>query len=556
MTTWTVPAVEPDESTRWPSLGPLVVRFIEERLVFGPGDLRGEPAVVDAEKQSLIYRMYEVFPPGAKDINHKLIEGRRRFRRCAVSLQKGSAKTELAAWIAAVELHPEGPVRCAGFDARGRPVPAAVVDPYIPLVAYTEQQTEDLAYAALKAILELSPVARDFDIGLERISRKGGDGKAVALAGSPDARDGARTTFAHKDETHRWNLPRLLRAHTTMLANLPKRLLADPWELETTTAYSPGEGSVAEHTAEYARQVQSGQIRDSRLFYFHRQAGDGYDISDAAQLRAAIVEAAGPTAPWRDIDGIADQWQDPQADFPYLERVYLNRPVAASAQAFDVAAFKAGADPSRVVEPRRTITLGFDGSLYEDSTALIGTEVESGFQWVVGLWEKPQASRDDWQVPIAEVHAVVGEAFARWDVWRLFGDPSKWETTMAIWAGLYGEKRISKQPTIEIRRMASSLKAYAGAIRAGEVPNDGDPRFTAHLGNAVKAPLNFRDGDGAPLWLIRKERPGSPLKIDAAMAGCLSWQARLDAVASGALNAPPAGVAVYIPGAGTWGGER
>jgi hypothetical protein len=71
--------------------------------VFGPGDLRGQPAKLDDEKRGLIYRMYEVFPKGHAQA------GRRRFKRVAVSLRKGSAKTELAAWIAICELHPGRP---------------------------------------------------------------------------------------------------------------------------------------------------------------------------------------------------------------------------------------------------------------------------------------------------------------------------------------------------------------------------------------------------------------------------------------------------------------
>ncbi len=106
MTTMQVPGVETD---KWPSLGFQVCNFIEERLVFGPGDLRGQPAVLDNEKRSLIWRMYEIYPE-----NHPKA-GRRRFKRVAVSLRKGTAKTEFAAWIAACELHPEGPVRCDGY---------------------------------------------------------------------------------------------------------------------------------------------------------------------------------------------------------------------------------------------------------------------------------------------------------------------------------------------------------------------------------------------------------------------------------------------------------
>ena len=535
MTLVSVPAL--DEQP-YPTLGPQVVRWIERNLVFGPGDLRGLTARVDDEKRGLIYRCYELHPQGARDPKGKEIGGRRRFRRVALSLQKGSAKTELAAWLAAAELHPESPVRFDYFDGHGRPVGRPVVDPYIPMIAYTEEQADDLAYAALKAILELSRVASDFDIGLERIMRRQGSGKAVALAGSPDARDGARTTFQHFDETHRFTLDRLRRAHTTMLANLPKRLLADPWALETTTAYVPGQDSVAEHTAAYARAVAEGEIRDPRLFYFHRQAGDGYDLDDPAQLRAAVVEAAGPTAGWRDIEGICEQWQSPKADREYLERVYLNRPIATAAQAFNATAWRLGTRGDHLPAAKGKITLGFDGSLSEDATALVATELATGYQWAVGIWEKPLLV-EGWTVPKGEVDVAVRATFEQFDVVRMYADPSKWEGELAAWAGAFGAKRVTAWSTTLYRKMATALKAYALAIDAGEVTHSDDPVFARHIGSAQRHLLLFRDDDDSPLWLITKDRPGSANKIDAAMAGCLSWRAHLDAIASGELAPAP-----------------
>jgi len=49
----------------------------------------------------------------------------------------------------------------------------------------------------------------------------------------------------------------------------------------------------------------------------------------------------------------------------------------------------------------------------------------------------------------------------------------------------------------------------------------------------VRRILKMRDEDGRPLWTIYKERPDSPLKIDAAMAAILSWEARGDALTAG-----------------------
>ena len=61
------------------------------------------------------------------------------------------------------------------------------------------------------------------------------------------------------------------------------------------------------------------------------------------------------------------------------------------------------------------------------------------------------------------------------------------------------------------------------------------PGWPAHVGNARRNDLaRLKDENGRPLWTIRKEYPMSPNKIDAAMAGCLSWQARLDALTAGA----------------------
>jgi len=523
MTTLVVP--EFDEQP-WPTLGPQVCAFIEAFLVFGPGDLRGEPARIDDEKRGLIYRMYEVYPQG------HVLEGRRRFKRCALSLRKGTAKTELAAWLAAVELHPDGPVRCDGFDVNGQPVGVGVVDPYIPMVAYTEEQSDELAYGALRVILGYSALADDFDIGIERIMRIGGDGKAVSLSTSPSARDGARTTLNVFDETHRFTSPRLRAAHRTMLANVPKRMMADAWSFEITTAPAPGEGAVAEDTMDYARQVADGKIEDSRLFFFHRQAADEHDLTTTEGIRAAVIEASGPAASWSDIDGIVDQWNDPTADRTYLERVWLNRLVRASDHAFDVTRWNELADPDYVVADGATITMGFDGARWRDSTALVGTEVLTGFQWLIEMWEHPY-NVEDWEVPDEEVDAAVMEAFDRWNVWRLYADPPYWETRVAEWSGRYGDQHVVEWWTNRVKAMAYAIESFNNAIMSGDLTHDGDQRLTSHIGNAYRRTVPIKDERGLPLWTIYKERHDSPHKIDGAMAAILSWDARCDGITAG-----------------------
>jgi len=515
----------PDDKGKWyPSLGSRVCDFIEENLVFGPGDLRGEKARLDADKRALIWRMYEVYPQ-----RHRMA-GRRRFKRVGISLAKGMAKTELAAWIAICELHPEALVRCTGFDKKGNPIGGPVNDPYIPVVAYTEEQSDELLYGTIKVILEECDLGKDFDIGLERIMRKRGDGKVVSLSSSPNARDGARTTFSAMDETHWWTLPRLLRAHQTMVANLAKRKKADPWNLEITTAPEPGAGSVAESAMEYAREVKEGRIKDTRFFYYHRQASDEHPLNAVKDIRAAVIEASGMAASWRDIDAIVALSQDPTTDMTFFDRVYCNRLVKASQKAFDIEEWKPLAKKNYRVKDRALITLGFDGAMFHDSVGLVGTEIETGYQFVLGLWECPYGKKD-WQAPVEEIEEAVVAAFENYDVWRLYADPQYWLSYTAQWAGLYGKERVVEWYTNRYNQMCYAIEAFATAIKSQELSHENHKGLERHIGNAFKQELNKRDEQGKRLWVIHKERGDSANKIDLAMAAILSWKARLDAVA-------------------------
>jgi phage terminase large subunit-like protein len=507
-------------------LGPQVCDFIEDNLVFGPGDLRGEPAVIDPETRGLIYRMYEVYPRKHPQA------GRRRFKRVAISLRKGTAKTEKSAWISAVELHPEGPVRCDGFNAQGEPVGVAVRDPYIPMVAVTEEQTEDLAYAALMAVIEEGPLADDFDVTLDRIMRLDGAGKAVPLASAPNSRDGARTTFEPFDETHRWVLPRLIEAHTTMLGNVPKRFIADAWSLETTTAFVPGERSVAEGTWEYAELVKKGELDDPRLFFFHRQASDKHKLDTEESVREAVVEASGPAAEWSDIDSIIALRQDPKVDLSYWERVWLNKPTQAARQAYSATRFgelKSDAEP----EGRPVAVIGVDGARFRDALAIVATVLEPAYQFPIGIWERPVLTAKGYEHPHEEINQAMIEAFETLDVWRVYIDPQWIDHLVTLWTQRWGEK-IFTWETHRSRQIARAVANYDAAMRAGDFHHNGDPVLSAHIANARRRDLKMRGDDGQPLWIIEKDHPDSPKKIDGAMAAVLSWEARSDALSNGA----------------------
>lgn len=552
MSTFVVPSLDEEP---WPTLGPQVCDLIEARCIHGPGDLRGQPAVIDAEKRAIINRAYQVFPR-----DHPRA-GRRRFKRVAVSLRKGSAKTELAAWVAFAELHPEGPVRTDGWhkvDGVWQPVGAPVTDPYIPMVAYTEEQTEELAYGALLCMCSEGPDADLFDSAKDRITRAYGDGKAEALASSPNAADGARTTWQHFDETHRMVLQRLKEARQTMRNNLPKRVIADPWEMETTTTYLEGEGSVAEDSHGYAEMVARGDIKDSTLFFFHREAPvrDDEDLDDPEQCREAIRIASGPAlAKWphfeEQVDSIASLRNQPDTDQAYWERVWLNRRVSSARQAFDVKRWKSLADPGRRVRRKSPIAVGFDGARWRDAAGFVGTDIATGHQWVLASWEMPpelvkargkadpaETEQRVWEVTDEQVDGAFDDIVAEYDVVIAYADPPRFEANVAKWAGKHGEKRVLEWYTNRPQQIGRAFRAYRTAMTSGEISHDGNEMFTRHIGNSRKGDLNCRDDDETPLWTIYKPKPDSPQFIDLSMAGCLSWQARLDALRRGGWQKP------------------
>jgi hypothetical protein len=121
----------------------------------------------------------------------------------------------------------------------------------------------------------------------------------------------------------------------------------------------------------------------------------------------------------------------------------------------------------------------------------------------------------------------------------MYADPPYWDEWLDAWESKY-PGRVVRWWTNRPVPMAWALRAYKQAMStSGQLSHDGDPLMAEHIANAVREQLARRTDDDEPLWIIRKERPDSPNKIDLAMAGCLSWEARGDAIAAGALTPPP-----------------
>ena len=223
----------------FPTLGSQVIAHCEGTYCHGPGDKFGEPFRFTDDFARFVLHAYRLDPDS----------GRRVYRLGAFLRAKGAAKSEGAAALACAEAI--GPTRCDGFDSDGEPVGVPVRSPFVRCLA-TEETQSGLVYQTAATMLEY---ARDVhgleaDIGRTRTYLRGGGEIRPSTAASA-SKDGGRETFAIADEAHLYTTPELHAMYDVIRRNLTKRKAAQPWLLITSTAFRPGERSVAEELHEY-----------------------------------------------------------------------------------------------------------------------------------------------------------------------------------------------------------------------------------------------------------------------------------------------------------------
>lgn len=514
----------PGEPGEFPTLGYVIGEWIQENCAVPDGDRIGEPYELTEEMWRFLLWFYRIDPV---ETSPKTGGQRFHFERGGqlVRPQKWG-KGPFSAAVICAEAY--GPVIPDGWDADGEPVGRPWTTPHIQVTAVSEDQTDNV-FRALIPMINLGALKADIpDVGLTRINIPGG-GIIEPVTSSARSRLGQRITFAVQDETHSW----IERNGGRKLADNQRRNLSGMGGrfLETTNAWDPVEQSVAQMTSDHPIGVYvdfpptpSGSVRNKR------------------ERRRCMKHAYGDSW-WVDIDRIDVEVEALlEHDPAQAERFFLNRVHAGESVAFDIAAWADRAE-MRVVPGRHLITVGVDGARFDDALAIVATEVESGHQWPLVVLERPPEADDEYEHDFNAADGAMIEAFSRWDVWRVYIDPQYIEGLVDRWQGRWGDKVIVQWHTNRPKQIAYAVRNYRTAISAGDLSHDGDSVMTKHVANSRRAALNVKDEDGRPMWTIRKERPGSPNKIDAAMAGVLSWEARGDAIASGAMNQP----AMFVP---------
>lgn len=342
--------------------------------------------------------------------------------------------------------------------------------------------------------------------------------------------------------------------YETVTRNLVKRKgTTQTWFLESTTMFAPGENSIAETTFREAERVQAGTKKRGRvrLLYDHRW-GECPDLTNEQALIAAIKEAFGDAIEWNDIDAILDEFYSLRADPANSRRFFLNAETSSSDAWIEAREWDACKAPEKSLEDKDVVTLGFDGSINDDSTALVACRVSDAHLELLAIFEKPDNLPPDaeWRVDEDAVDAAVDAAFKRFRVVGFFADPAGWQSHLNLWHARWAKQlkaKVTSARPLEFwmsrtSQVVQALEQFHLAVKGKQLSyTPAEDRldeqkslaviFRRHILNTYRKPTRMG-------LQVRKQFPKSPRKIDATLAAVLAFAARGAAIASGVETGP------------------
>ena len=462
--------------------GGKVIAWIENNLVLGEGDHWGEPVRLQLFQKIFLCWLFELRPDGRGY----------RYRRAYLEVPKGNGKTSLAAMIAAYQLAHQ-------FSA------------VIPIVAASYDQAE-LVFGDLRTCVTESPTLRNVMTGFEgEVQVKDSPSRAYKIPAVAGTSDGMRPSTAIFDEVHELVGPNRERVHLIVSNGCAKRV--GSLQLNTST---PGfdKETVAGRLHDHGVKVNSGEVDDDEfLFVWWGCPADRYDLDTHAGLLACIRDANPAADLFLNVNDVAARkYQVPLNEWL---RYHAGLWTTNAAAWLPADAWDACAAPGVTIPDGAEICLGFDGSVSNDSTAIVAVScgpvphIE-----VVQCWERPEgATAEDWRVPVEDVEDAIRAACRRWRCREVVADSFRWEASL---------QRLESEGLPVVRfpqstaRMTPASQRFYSAVVDRQLTHSGDPRLARHLANAC---LKI-DARGQR---ITKETKYSSRRIDLAVSAVMAF---------------------------------
>lgn len=417
--------IRPDLPPADRTLGWQIAAWMIDNLVHG---VTGDPLEVDGEMLDFLLVFYAI------DENGKWLYDRAALRRA-----RGTGKSPIGADIACAELC--GPVRFGGWDDDGQPLAVPEPSPWVQVIATSMEQTKPVMDIARASFSDRAIEKYGLIIGVEAIVKTipvdgGGKGRLQAMPNNFRSLRGPRPTHVTADEVSEWVSSN--GGHEAMVrifSNLAKNPGGRARLVELCNAFVPGEDSHAERTHKaYLKQMAS--FGRSRILYDSLEADPALRLDVMSELRTAIEQARGD-AVWLDVDRLVAQALDGGTSPSVFRREHLNQLLSSedsliSAQLYDELA--QDVPPLRMDDP---ITLGFDGSLSGDGTALVAFRL-SDRSFHVLFYEEPDPLVKDWRIDEEAVDETVRAHFENRPVQAAACDVHPFESWVYAWERDYG----------------------------------------------------------------------------------------------------------------------
>jgi hypothetical protein len=485
------------------TLGYAAIDWAMDNLVHA---VTGDPWVPLPEHEEFLLTWYEIDDVG------DWVYSQGYLRRA-----RGTAKSPLAAIVASIEL--AGPCRFGGWDEEGYPIAVPEPVPWVQIMATSVAQTRPI-FDIIANSFSLDAINEyGLEIGREVIIKSGPHkGRLEVIANNARALRGARPTFVAIDETS--ELVPGNGGHESILridGNLDKNPGGRARRLDLSNAFVPGEESVAEAvTFDWSTQVAAWGY--SHILFDSLEANPKLRLNVEDELREAIRQAGGD-ATWLNVDRLVRSARKPGRSISVFRREHLNQITSdedslISAQAFDR---QATATP---LQPGERVTLGFDGSLSGDGTALVAFRF-SDRSFHLLHYQEPN-KEEGWRVDEEQVDEEFRLAMGKYDVWGAACDLHPFESWIMAWNRDFGElmkvSASSTGPLIRDNRSARrdltlGCESLVGEINSEKIVFEPNLRVRQHWLNAKKAENRYG-------FSFRKATKNSTKRVDV-VAACL-----------------------------------
>src|SRR5699024_2811079 len=195
------------------------------------------------------------------------------------------------------------------------------------------------------------------------------------------------------------------------------------------------------------------------------------------QIREALKVSYGDSS-WVDIDSILAAIRDPRTPEHDSYRFYFNQIKESIDTWIPREVWADRADHSSPIKNGDQIAVGFDGSLYDDTTVMIGCRLSDGKIFVIGIWDPADS---DGEVDVGSVDARFRQTMKRYRVAWVYADPYYWQDVIDRWAAAFGDKIVFKFPTNRVKAMSEAVERFHTAVVTGQMVHDGDELLAWHV---------------------------------------------------------------------------